>query len=306
MEALKIKKLNNELRTFLNIFNPNLCLSCGICAGGCPATGIPELKGLDIRKVLRMLAFGMIDEVVNSDFPWVCTGCGRCAYSCPMGIDIVSIIKKMKSMRPFDQVPGIMHKEMDEILAIGNNLGISEQDYSSLIQNLGRELAEAECPGFHVGSTYIYEFIIGLIKSGRIKLDKSVNSGKVFTWHDSCKHGRELERHFGKGFYDEPRWIIEKCVDDFVEMYPNRGNSFCCGAGGSMWTTPFEKQSSYYGRLKFESIKNSGASVVVVDCSNCYHQLKSRLPKYYRDYEYEVKYIWQLVAETLVNVRAIC
>jgi hypothetical protein len=26
----------------------------------------------------------------------------------------------------------------------------------------------------------------------------------------------------------------------------------------------------------------------------------SRLPKYYTDYEYEVKYIWQLVAKSLV------
>jgi len=300
MEALKIKKLDDELKTFLSIFNPNLCLFCGTCAGGCPATGTPELEGLDVRKVLRMLAFGMIEEVVDSDFPWVCTGCGRCAYACPMGIDIVSIMKKMKSMRPPDHVPGIMRKGIDEIFTTSNNLSISKQDYSSLIQDLGRELAEAECPGFHSGSTYIYEYLIDLIKSGRIKLDKSVNSGKVFTWHDSCKHGRELERYFGKGFYDEPRWIIEQCVDDFVEMYPNRTNSFCCGAGGTMWSTLFEKQSSYYGRLKFESIKNSGANIVVVACSKCHYQLMSRLPKYYTDYEYEVKYIWQLVAESLI------
>jgi hypothetical protein len=63
---------------------------------------------------------------------------------------------------------------------------------------------------------------------------------------------------------------------------------------------PFEKQSAYHGRRKYESIKNSGADVVVVGCSNCRDQLMRRLPKYYTDYRYEVKYIWQLVAETLV------
>jgi len=34
--------------------------------------------------------------------------------------------------------------------------------------------------------------------------------------------------------------------------------------------------------------------------SNCRDQIMKRIPKYYPDYKYEVKYIWQLIAETLV------
>ncbi|MCD6293879.1 MAG: hypothetical protein J7M20_02915 [Deltaproteobacteria bacterium] len=56
----------------------NTCFACSTCAGGCPATGTPELDGLDVRKVIRMLVFGMVDEVVASDYPWNCTGCGQC------------------------------------------------------------------------------------------------------------------------------------------------------------------------------------------------------------------------------------
>ena len=40
--------------------------------------------------------------------------------------------------------------------------------------------------------------------------------------------------------------------------------------------------------------------MVVVGCSNCHDQMMKRLPKYYKDYAYEVKYIWELVADTLV------
>ena len=53
-------------------------------------------------------------------------------------------------------------------------------------------------------------------------------------------------------------------------------------------------------RFKYKQIKESGAHVVVVGCSNCRDQLMRRIPKYYPDCDYEVKYIWQLVAESLV------
>ena len=66
----------------------NVCYT-KLLRSGCPTTNAPDYEGWNIRKVLRMLAYGMVDEVVNSNFPWICTGCGRCTYACPMGIDIV-------------------------------------------------------------------------------------------------------------------------------------------------------------------------------------------------------------------------
>ena len=147
---------------------------------------------------------------------------------------------------------------------------------------------------------YLYEYLKGILAQGRIKVDKSVHEGKVHTWHDSCKHGRELFRHYGQAFFEEPRWILKQCVDEFVELEPNRGANFCCGAGGGMWPMPFEKQSAWHGRFKADQIRRSGANVVVVGCSNCRDQIMKRLPKFYPDLDYEVKYIWQVIAEALV------
>jgi hypothetical protein len=158
-----------------------------------------------------------------------------------------------------------------------------------------------EDPNNKINHIYLYDYLKEIIETGRIKLDKSVHAGKVFTWHDSCKHGRELERNFGKGYFEEPRWIIERCVDQFVDMEPNRMNNFCCGAGGGNWPMPYEKESAYYGRHKVRQIKDSGANVVVVGCSNCHDQIMKRLPKFYpEDCKYEVKYIWEIVADSLV------
>jgi len=164
----------------------------------------------------------------------------------------------------------------------------------------GMAICAAEDPANQVNFIYLHAYLKELFEQGRIKVDKSKNAGKTFTWHDSCKHGRELERHFGHGYFEEPRWVIQQCVDQFVDMEPNRMRAYCCGAGGGMWPGPYEDESAFQGRMKYESIKNSGANVVVTSCSNCRDQMMRRLPKYFKDYEYEVMYIWELVAESLI------
>lgn len=408
-ETLLNPNLKDPVKDYLQKFNLNLCLTCGTCTNGCPITGTPGMEGWDTRKVLRMLALGMAAEVTESKFPWLCTGCGRCVHGCPMEIDVVGIMGHLKSLRPRNQVPGILHKGVENVLATGNNMAIPKEDYFFLMSDMGRELADIECPGFyvpvdrndaqilffpnskevfsdnddmiwwwkifyaarenwtipsenweavdwglftgnadatrvlakrkidfmklhHIGCMimpdcgggsygcrkgmkecvlrdpsdsiehiYLYDYLKEILETGRIKVDKSVNAGRIFTWHDSCKHGRELQRNFGKGYFDEPRWIINQCVDEFVDMEPARMNNFCCGAGGGMWPMPYEQESAWHGRHKAKQIKATGANVVVVGCSNCHDQMMKRLPKFYPDEcSYEVKYIWQLVAESLV------
>ena len=53
--------------------NLNLCLTCGACSSGCPATG---LEGMDPRKFLRMAALGMDEEEANRK-GWRGTGAGQ-------------------------------------------------------------------------------------------------------------------------------------------------------------------------------------------------------------------------------------
>jgi formate dehydrogenase beta subunit len=78
------------------------CEQCGLCSSACPLTG---LDGFNIRKILRHVELGLIDEIANSLFPWSCTTCGRCEGVCPNGIGILDIIRPLRSLSPPEFVP---------------------------------------------------------------------------------------------------------------------------------------------------------------------------------------------------------
>ena len=73
------------------------------------------------------------------------------------------------------------------------------------------------------------EFISNLIKEGKIRLQKELNS--VATYHDSCYLGRYND------IYNPPRSILNAISGiKLKEMDRTMDKSFCCGAGGGhMW-----------------------------------------------------------------------
>ncbi len=52
-------KLKNPVKAYLNMFDLNLCLTCGTCSNCCPGTGGESAEGLDARKAVRVLPAGL-------------------------------------------------------------------------------------------------------------------------------------------------------------------------------------------------------------------------------------------------------
>ena len=60
------------------------CFICGTCVAGCPAAeGSPPLL---MRKLVRMVLFGLEDELLDDETPWLCVTCNACEERCPMGV----------------------------------------------------------------------------------------------------------------------------------------------------------------------------------------------------------------------------
>jgi len=105
-EPIMLSELKGEFREkvqdLLPECNLNLCLTCGTCTGGCPASG---LEGMDPRKFLRMVVLGMDDEVTTTPWVWMCTGCQRCLHACPMKVDIPSMVYLARQSWPREKRP---------------------------------------------------------------------------------------------------------------------------------------------------------------------------------------------------------
>jgi ferredoxin len=123
--------------------NLNLCLTCGACSSGCPATG---LENMDPRKFLRMAALGMDEEILKSEWAWMCTMCQRCIYVCPMKIDIPQLIFNVRGSRPRDERPkGIlgscnMALKHDTCSA----MGASEEDFQFVVEDVAEEVRNTQ------------------------------------------------------------------------------------------------------------------------------------------------------------------
>jgi Fe-S oxidoreductase len=104
---------------------------------------------------------------------------------------------------------------------------------------------------------------------------------------------------FGHGYFDEPRWIMDQCLQSWVDLYPSRMDQICCGGGGGALVNGYEDERIFYARKKIDQIMATGAQMLVVPCHSCHGQFNS-IKKKYGIEDLQVKYLWELVADCLV------
>lgn len=138
----------------------------------------------------------------------------------------------------------------------------------------------------------LVELIEDYIKSGKIKLDKSLNT-KKYTVHDPCNIVRN------GGLYNSLRFVVNSAVPNLIEMDPYGTENFCCGGGGGMLAmSEYNERRLEAGRIKAEQIKNTGADVVITPCHNCVDQLVQINHTY--KLGVEIKSVAEVVADALV------
>ncbi len=124
--------------------NLDLCLTCGACTGGCPAS---SLMDLDPRKLLRMVLLGLDDEVLKTPWAWVCTMCARCLHVCPMKINIPKMIYNLRASWPRQERPKGIRGSCDMHVKAGNAMGVPTDDFVWTVEDVAEEIRETQ-PAF--------------------------------------------------------------------------------------------------------------------------------------------------------------
>ena len=115
---------------------------------------------------------------------------------------------------------------------------------------------------------HVSEFLAELIKADKIKL-KDLDI--AVTYHDPCHLGRHA------GVYQEPRDVIKAIPKlKLIEMYRNRYNAWCCGAGGGV-KSAFKDVAIETATNRIEEAKKTGTKTLISTCPFCHLNLKDSI-----------------------------
>jgi heterodisulfide reductase subunit C len=73
----------------------NRCYQCRSCGNGCPFV---QAMDYTPNQVIRLVQFGLRQEVLTCKTIWVCVGCHTCSSQCPMGIDLAAVMDTLRLM----------------------------------------------------------------------------------------------------------------------------------------------------------------------------------------------------------------
>ncbi len=207
-----------------------LCLGCGTCASGCPMTGIQDF---DPRNLVRLAQTGRMQELGESILPWLCTMCGRCQEACPMGVRITDMVREARDMGGEKTIPEAIRKGIDMFMQTGNNLGLPNEDFGFIVEDVAEELAEE--PGFE-------DFVLPVDKEGA-RLLFTLHNKLVNTQNEDLKHWWKILHAAGEswtlpgsnwegvnwGFFSGQDQVLKAYVDSIVQ------NMKRLNAGGLMY-----------------------------------------------------------------------
>jgi len=120
-----------------------------------------------------------------------------------------------------------------------------------------------------VESIHYVEWVAEALRTGKLKIDPAKKIKEPVTYQDSCNYIRNA------GLANVSREIMSYIAEDFREMTPNREHNFCCGGGGGLnGIGIFREQRDVGLKIKRDQIVETGASLVVSPCHNCWDAIR--------------------------------
>ncbi len=136
------------------------------------------------------------------------------------------------------------------------------------------------------------QFIMDLIRDGKLSLKDSATDIESLTYHDSCYMGRYND------VYDEPRNSLLSVPGlNIKETVRNKDKGLCCGAGGGQMFLE-ETEGKRVNIERTEELLETGAKTIAVNCPFCMTMISDGVKA--KDVEdVKVKDVSEIILESL-------
>jgi heterodisulfide reductase subunit C2 len=152
--------------------NISVCYQCGTCTAGCPQG---RRNSLRTRKIMRMVALGLKDQLLHSDDLWYCSTCYTCTDRCPRHVKPTDVIMALRNMATRQHLaPKNFMATVGFIMKTGH--GVPNNDANRVLR---KKLGLTADPA----TTHMYpEYIPGIVKildaTGMTALKAEMEGGK--------------------------------------------------------------------------------------------------------------------------------
>jgi len=144
-----------------------------------------------------------------------------------------------------------------------------------------------------VDCLHYVEWLAEALEKGKLKIDPAKRIKEDVTLQDSCNYVRN------HGMKEAARKIVEYIVEPgyFIEMSPKKEHNFCCGGGGGFnGIGLFRSQRNQALLTKRDQILNTGATLVIAPCHNCWDAIRDL------EEEYEIGIKWSFLKPLIISM----
>jgi heterodisulfide reductase subunit C len=184
MESIKVNqsiKNNNDFIEKISIESGQpvqQCYQCGKCTAGCPVAFAMDYTP---NQIMRMVQFGMKEELLRSKAIWLCATCQTCTTRCPCNIELTKVMESLRIMAD---------KEGTTPSGSAKNIKTFYDSFVGTIEKYGRAFEVAAMLQYNLNSKHFFnKAALGLpmLQKGKLKLSPS-----------KVKNGSEIARIFSE------------------------------------------------------------------------------------------------------------
>nr|WP_207754963.1 4Fe-4S dicluster domain-containing protein [Desulforadius tongensis] len=145
----------------------DLCYHCQKCSVGCQVASYTDFRP---NQIIRMIQFGLKDELLKSTAIWLCVNCETCGARCPNGISVSAVTDTLREMALEEGVPAGV-----------KNVPLFHQAFLNSVKSGGRVHEPTMLVRYKLKSGNLFEDMkmgIDLFKKGKLPLFPSRTKNK--------------------------------------------------------------------------------------------------------------------------------